>query len=221
MDIRCNIRGERDVPRMRREQERNTMFPRRRMRWIWPLVIVLFVAVPVLTACDQASGDGSLPSGWSWYDASRFAFHVPVPPKWRTGTFDSSEGTSGCDAYHVDLFPPSSHGSPGVSAEEYEPLLMSILVDVSCPPWRGTQDDQYFIAEPHPVTISGVQATLYDNGNVGSSVERDAVAEFGGHQYQFGMRSYVTFQDRPSKAQQNQELALYMQILQGFRYTGK
>lgn len=220
MAIRCNIRGECDVARMRREQERNVMSPRHHTRWMWSLVMLLAIALPVLAACGSSSDAGKLPSGWSWYTDSRFPFRVPVPPQWQAGSFVwTSGGINDCE-YHVDLIPPGNQGGADIGAESNDPVIMVIVVKVQCPPWRGTLDDRHYIAEPNPVTISGVQATMYDNDDA-YGIQRTATTQFGGHQYLFHLQYNFGNQGSPSKAQQDQELALYMQMLQGFQYTGK
>ncbi len=65
--------------------------------------------------------------------------------------------------------------------------------------------------------MSGVQAVLYDNDTPRYGIERLAVADFSGHQFLFRMQYLFNYEAPPSKAQQDQELGLYMQMLRGFR----
>jgi hypothetical protein len=182
------------------------------------MLLAFLVTLPLGAGCapQQQHGDHPLAPEWTWYHDSRFGFHLPLPPGWRTDTWVATPGKIADCAYHVDVFPPTSSGQAGPGAEAYEPVLIGVLVMVNCRPWQAA-DDTHFTPEQRSITMSGVQAVLYDNDTPRYALERLAVADFSGHQYLFKMHYLFNYQAPPSQAQQDQELGLYMQMLRGFR----
>ena len=174
-----------------------------------PMVVLLLVA-----GCGQSAraGDPPLDGGWTWYHDARFPFEVPQPPNWRVGTFaDSPIGDQPC-MYFVQFLPPGQSGDPNHSAlQQPELIWMTVNLNTSCPEWKQT-GDQYFVPETQPIAVSGTQAILYDNDSVQSSLQRAAVATFGGHQYIISMRAPTS--------QGTADLSLYTQVLKKFTYTG-
>jgi hypothetical protein len=175
-----------------------------------------------LMACGQAQSVGQtnppVGPGWSWYRDARFPFQLPIPPGWRAGAYvDGFSGNQDCQ-YVVDLLPPVSHGNAGKGIEEHVPEIITLTIRVACSEWRLPEDDQHYMQEPHPITISGAQATLWDNDGI-TYIQRAALAHFGGHQYVFYFAYGQTSVTPATNAKH--ELALYLQVLRGFKYMGK
>lgn len=190
----------------------------RKMQVLVAFMLALSAALLLLPACGQATSDPRLANGWSWYHDARFTFRVPVPPGWRTGSFTDGPLTNEECAYVVDFFPPGSKGQPSKGAQENEPELISITVNVSCAEWQPS-DDPYFKPDPHPVIVSGVQATLYNGDVPDSALQRTVVARFGGHQYLFSF--HYNYGAATPAAKGQHELSLYEQMLAGFAYRAK
>lgn len=116
-----------------------------------------------------------------------------------------------CD-YIVRVFPPD------VKVDEKQELSQTaeqvfVRVILGCDPWPAGGHDEFFTAEPKTITISDAPATMYDSNPNAGWPQRAATAQFGGHEYIFGMQS------PPAHAQR--DLAAYMRMLQGFQYHGK
>ena len=74
--------------------------------------------------------------------------------------------------------------------------------------------DPTWKAETSPITISGTKTILYDRTSPDcEETDRIAVANFGQHQFTFGMGVYA-----PGKAEQ--DLSLFLGIVHSFVYSG-
>jgi hypothetical protein len=190
------------------------MTRRRGVQRIVAILLLLTVVLLLVAGCGQSAhaGDPPLDGGWTWYHDARFPFQVPQPPNWRVGTFaDAPTGDQPC-MYFVQFLPPGLSGDPNLSAlEEPELILIKVNLNTSCPEWKQA-DDQYFVPETQPIVVSGTQAILYDNDSAQGSLQRSAVATFGGHQYIIGMQAPIS--------QGKADLSLYMQMLKQFTYAG-
>jgi hypothetical protein len=191
-----------------------------------PMLVLLAILafVPALVGCGQTAhnGDPALPSGWTWYHDTRFPFQVPVPPGWRAGGYTVSySGKDECQ-HNVDVLPPVAQYDPGASGPgpEKGPEYVNIIIPVTCPDWTLPADDPQYMLMTQSFTISGTPATLWkseSNDPPSGWDDRAAIAHFGGHEYAFIFDSQYT-SDTPASGASAQ-LALYMQILQGFKYT--
>ncbi|HEX8033332.1 MAG TPA: hypothetical protein VF510_05770 [Ktedonobacterales bacterium] len=193
----------------------------------WRARIVLGLAIALvlllLAGCGQSnqsgSGTSSLPKGWTWYHDAKFSFDIPVPPQWTATSYSESLQQGGDECNHkVALVPP------GISVDDTRaPVprvleLISLAVVVNCPEWSTTVNP-YFKPEAVPVVISGSSSTLYDSDIPTSYISRMAVTRFGGHQYLFYFQYHYTPTKPPEHSQR--ELAIYKQVLQYFKWTGK
>jgi hypothetical protein len=81
---------------------------------------------------------------------------------------------------------------------------------LNCPRFNPSAN-HWLVAEPSPISFGGQPSTLYDNDGEGS-VQRVTVTEFGEHQWGFSYGS--------NTSENYAHLALYLSIVQGFRYLG-
>jgi len=70
------------------------------------------------------------------------------------------------------------------------------------------------------LVISGAHTDFYGYGPDGYGIHRQAVTHFGGHQYLIEFEYDIQPVSTPAERQQH-DLDWYMQVLQGFKYTGK
>jgi hypothetical protein len=180
-----------------------------------PVIVLLWLILPFVAACGTGAGGGNSSQAWTVYHDARFPMQVPVPPGWRPGSFDAGPIKNETCKYAVDFFPPGRPVNPGLGAHEYEQLLIIIMVNVSCDQWTQA-GDPVFQPDPTPLTISGTPAILYNNTVSAARPSEEQVVEvtFGGYQYLFVLAAHVT----PDQAQQAHNN--FMQMLQGFKYTG-
>jgi hypothetical protein len=188
---------------------------------------LLLVLCVLLAACGPLPGfgpnDPTLPAGWNWYHDARFPYQAPVPPGWQTVAFNDWTYGEPRDCVRKAFFlPPGSHTeaeylSPSPRVPEY----ISIETMVNCP----ETDTSKIPLKPLPdkLVVSGAPASLYgdywsDSGF--SSLRRIAFTHFGGHQYSLDFRYDAPSPTTPTERMQS-DLALYMQLLQGFKYMGK
>lgn len=186
----------------------------------------LLLAPTLLSACGTARRhDPPLAQGWKWYHDPRYSFQIPVPPGWSAAAWLNTSPPAGDCEYIVDLFPPGVHPSDMRGIAEQEPRMMSVMLTLNCSPTDISNDNAgsvHWVAEPTHITISGQSTVVYDRVNDAApstpGAERVVIANFGGHQYSFGLQSDVfTPYEHDESAQ---DLPLYTYLLQHFLYTG-
>jgi hypothetical protein len=178
----------------------------------------------LLSACGQAQGsnpnDSPLPDGWSWYHDTRFPYQAPIPPGWQAVEFARGpvEGSE-CSSDVVDLVPPGTPTDDRVTGPaERVPEFISIVVN-PCAEWAPSDNPNYQPLPDAPV-VSGAAADFYGYGPDGYGIHRQAVTHFGGHQYLMVFAYEYQPEISPAERQQH-DLDWYMQVLKGFKYTGK
>lgn len=177
-------------------------------------------AVPTATWSIQCTAQ-ALPQGWTWYQDTRYPFHLAVPPTWRTGTFEYIPDGSGLDAspsriHVVDLFGPESQGqaeSSGKMRSDTSPPVITLEVGVG----QQTRSDDFasgrfpnFHAQPAPACVGGIPVTQYQFTNDEGDVERVAVLSPGpqGYPYTFTVASHASTTTR--------DIALFLTVLSTF-----
>ncbi len=166
----------------------------------------LTVTPSTASSCSTSIVAPASTSGWNKYKDSRFPFQFAFPPGWRAGSFTDDSGND----YIVQVFPPGSStpfGQAGIADQEHIAISIALFGTTSTyandPNWR---------AEAGSITISGVRSTLYDRTTPDcGEVNRGATADFGRHHFTFFMTSI------PGK--EKQDIALFLGVLQSFRYT--
>ncbi len=187
------------------------------------VAMILLIGAALLAGCGGQSSsqaaDPPLPHGWTWYRDAKYPFQVPNPPQWTPAGFTSADA-SGNMTYTVYFYSPGrSVHRDDINPPEHEQRLIGVGLIVAGPtvaPPQAETGSFRWIPEDARITIDGVATTLYDRVDSAypqGEVDRATNATFGGHQYVFYMQSTA----EQSKA----DIALFMRMLQGFRYTGK
>jgi hypothetical protein len=165
------------------------------------------LASPVATpTCPILNATPASTSGWQTYRDSPYHFQFAFPQGWQPNlsTGDTNDHTT-------DVFPPGSAIPPqGIAAGSPEYFQISILL-------TGTPSDPAHDPNWQPalsnLSIGGIKTTLYARPAVEcDEKDRMAVADFGHHHYTFYMTA------KPAQAQQ--DIALFLGLLQSFQYTG-
>jgi hypothetical protein len=106
---------------------------------------------------------------------------------------------------------------PGGDMKSLTPERFTVSVSGACGEWNLPEDNHNFTSANQSVTVNGASASLWTSDD-DYHVRRVALAHFGGHQYVFDLE-YDFGPDTPASGASAQ-LAIYMQVLQGFKYTG-
>lgn len=193
---------------------------------MWPAcVVAVAVALLALAGCQLTVGPlalgptptptlPTLPSGWTWYHDSALSFAVPVPPGWQThGYWNDMHQGDHCQR-KVDLVPPASQSVYVIAPDRQGPELVSVSAMVTCLDFIPSVDD-HWLRPAGTARIDGATASLYTAiDDIGD--QRVAIARFGGHQYTFSY--YDEYGPVTPQSQDAAQVALYEQILKGFRY---
>lgn len=154
--------------------------------------------------------------GWRSYHDSALQFQVSVPPAWHTMSLSDwhtmtrfpGEPDDYCDERGVAILPPDLHGTREMG--QYHPRAIVVGTEDNCTMLDLTHDPNWS-AEPNQVMVGGVPATLYVR-HMSSVQFKAATVAFGQQQFIFTLTTF----DTDSKA----DTAIFLKVLQGFKYTG-
>ena len=180
------------------------------LRWYRFGMMIAFMCVLASTfaGCGSSTTVGA-PQGWTSYHDAHYAFQMPIPPGWHVRSVVDPLSTGAACDYIVEVFPPDVKVGTKLSDRAEQVFVRVIL---GCDRWPIGGHDEFFTSEPKTVTVSGTPATMYDSNPNAGWPQREAVTQFGGHEYILGLQS------PPEHAQR--DLAAYTQMLRGFHYQG-